>query len=83
MLLGSTDGSIDAKSFLSAHEAKDRLRFLTCGSVDDGKSNLSGVCSMIQATSTMTSGQLLSAKAHASATLAITSTSLAGRWPGG
>lgn len=32
--------NIDA--FLNAHEKKDLLRFLTCGSVDDGKSTLIG-----------------------------------------
>ena len=30
------------EDFLSRHEAKDLLRFITCGSVDDGKSTLIG-----------------------------------------
>ncbi len=33
---------IDIKSYLDAHEKKSLLRFLTCGSVDDGKSTLIG-----------------------------------------
>jgi bifunctional enzyme CysN/CysC len=32
----------DIESYLKAHEAKSLLRFLTCGSVDDGKSTLIG-----------------------------------------
>ena len=32
----------DIKSYLGRHESKDLLRFLTCGSVDDGKSTLIG-----------------------------------------
>ncbi len=32
----------DILSYLEQHENKDLLRFLTCGSVDDGKSNLIG-----------------------------------------
>jgi len=32
----------DIMSYLDAHENKDMLRFLTCGSVDDGKSTLIG-----------------------------------------
>ena len=32
----------DITSYLSRHESKDLLRFLTCGSVDDGKSTLIG-----------------------------------------
>ncbi|MEJ2384305.1 MAG: adenylyl-sulfate kinase [Xanthomonadales bacterium] len=32
----------DIKSYLKRHETKDLLRFLTCGSVDDGKSTLIG-----------------------------------------
>ncbi|MGN0861369.1 MAG: sulfate adenylyltransferase subunit 1, partial [Candidatus Spyradosoma sp.] len=32
----------DVKEYLDAHEKKDLLRFLTCGSVDDGKSTLIG-----------------------------------------
>ncbi|MEM7068052.1 MAG: sulfate adenylyltransferase subunit CysN [Pseudomonadota bacterium] len=33
---------IDINAYLEAQEAKDRLRFITCGSVDDGKSTLLG-----------------------------------------
>ena len=32
----------DILSYLEQHEQKDMLRFLTCGSVDDGKSTLIG-----------------------------------------
>ncbi|SDL67836.1 adenylylsulfate kinase [Modicisalibacter muralis] len=32
----------DIESYLQAHEQKDLLRFITCGSVDDGKSTLIG-----------------------------------------
>jgi sulfate adenylyltransferase subunit 1 len=32
----------DIESYLKEHEHKDMLRFLTCGSVDDGKSTLIG-----------------------------------------
>ncbi|MDX6767807.1 MAG: sulfate adenylyltransferase subunit CysN [Candidatus Methylacidiphilales bacterium] len=32
----------DIKAYLKLHEEKDLLRFLTCGSVDDGKSTLIG-----------------------------------------
>jgi len=32
----------DIKAYLDQHERKDLLRFLTCGSVDDGKSTLIG-----------------------------------------
>jgi sulfate adenylyltransferase subunit 1 len=34
--------STDIKKYLSLHENKDMLRFLTCGNVDDGKSTLIG-----------------------------------------
>ena len=34
--------SSDLKAFLDAQEKKSLLRFLTCGSVDDGKSTLIG-----------------------------------------
>jgi len=30
------------EDYLKSHENKDMLRFLTCGSVDDGKSTLIG-----------------------------------------
>ncbi len=33
---------IDIEAFLKAQDAKDQLRFITCGSVDDGKSTLLG-----------------------------------------
>lgn len=33
---------MDIEAFLDQHEKKDLLRFLTCGSVDDGKSTLIG-----------------------------------------
>ena len=33
---------VDIASYLKQHEAKPRLRFITCGSVDDGKSTLIG-----------------------------------------
>ncbi len=32
----------DIKSYLAAHESKPLLRFITCGSVDDGKSTMIG-----------------------------------------
>ena len=32
----------DIESYLAAHERKTMLRFITCGSVDDGKSTLIG-----------------------------------------
>jgi bifunctional enzyme CysN/CysC len=34
--------SSDIESYLRSHERKDLLRFITCGSVDDGKSTLIG-----------------------------------------
>jgi len=34
--------SVDIEQYLKEHENKDMLRFLTCGSVDDGKSTLIG-----------------------------------------
>ncbi len=34
--------SADIAAYLARHEAKPRLRFITCGSVDDGKSTLIG-----------------------------------------
>jgi len=33
---------MNIKEYLKKHENKDMLRFLTCGSVDDGKSTLIG-----------------------------------------
>ena len=38
----TTKPEIDIPSFLAAQDAKDQLRFITCGSVDDGKSTLLG-----------------------------------------
>ena len=35
-------GASDIAAYLKRHEAKPRLRFITCGSVDDGKSTLIG-----------------------------------------
>ena len=32
----------DIRGYLEAHENKSLLRFITCGSVDDGKSTLIG-----------------------------------------
>lgn len=32
----------DIEGYLRQHEVKDLLRFITCGSVDDGKSTLIG-----------------------------------------
>jgi GTPase len=34
--------SSDVGAWLAGHEAKEMLRFITCGSVDDGKSTLIG-----------------------------------------
>ena len=34
--------ALDIETYLKEHENKDMLRFLTCGSVDDGKSTLIG-----------------------------------------
>ena len=36
------DTIVDIENYLKEHENKDMLRFLTCGSVDDGKSTLIG-----------------------------------------
>ncbi len=36
------EGTQTVEEFLAAHNSKDLLRFLTCGSVDDGKSTLIG-----------------------------------------
>ncbi len=38
----STKIATDIEAYLKEHENKDMLRFLTCGSVDDGKSTLIG-----------------------------------------
>lgn len=38
----STQGSLGIDAFLRREEEKDLLRFITCGSVDDGKSTLIG-----------------------------------------
>src|SRR5690242_21739358 len=39
---GQQAPATDLKAFLEAQEKKSLLRFLTCGSVDDGKSTLIG-----------------------------------------
>jgi bifunctional enzyme CysN/CysC len=39
---GSQSISTDIDGYLEAQEDKDLLRFITCGSVDDGKSTLIG-----------------------------------------
>ena len=36
------NADLDITAFLAAQDAKDQLRFITCGSVDDGKSTLLG-----------------------------------------
>src|SRR5581483_7783726 len=41
-LMSAPDKIDDLKSYLAAQEQKSLLRFLTCGSVDDGKSTLIG-----------------------------------------
>src|SRR5690606_35942420 len=38
----ATESSVDIEAYLRQHEVKDQLRFITCGSVDDGKSTLIG-----------------------------------------
>ncbi|WP_416896880.1 MAG: sulfate adenylyltransferase subunit CysN [Minwuia sp.] len=40
--MADTTPPIDIDAFLAAQDAKDQLRFITCGSVDDGKSTLLG-----------------------------------------
>jgi sulfate adenylyltransferase subunit 1 len=40
--MNNTDVNTDITQYLEQHEKKDLLRFLTCGSVDDGKSTLIG-----------------------------------------
>jgi len=42
MSLESSNQDVDIIKYLKVHENKDMLRFLTCGSVDDGKSTLIG-----------------------------------------
>ena len=42
MSLENNKISTDIEAYLKEHENKDMLRFLTCGSVDDGKSTLIG-----------------------------------------
>ncbi len=39
------DPADDIVAYLKQHEHKELLRFITCGSVDDGKSTLIGRCS--------------------------------------
>jgi bifunctional enzyme CysN/CysC len=41
-LAGNNLAATDIEAYLSAHERKSLLRFITCGSVDDGKSTLIG-----------------------------------------
>lgn len=41
-MLRRPDRSSTVESYLRAQENKDLLRFITCGSVDDGKSTLIG-----------------------------------------
>ncbi|HEX8080700.1 MAG TPA: sulfate adenylyltransferase subunit CysN [Jatrophihabitans sp.] len=41
-MTGITEPITDIESYLDAHERKSLLRFITCGSVDDGKSTLIG-----------------------------------------
>ena len=38
----ATGADTDIEAYLAAQDAKDQLRFITCGSVDDGKSTLLG-----------------------------------------
>ncbi len=38
----------DIDAYLDRHQHKSLLRFITCGSVDDGKSTLIGRCSTIR-----------------------------------
>ena len=43
MALRGTEGAAtDIEAYLDAHQRKELLRFITCGSVDDGKSTLIG-----------------------------------------
>jgi bifunctional enzyme CysN/CysC len=42
MRLGPAPAAADIESYLRSQERKDLLRFITCGSVDDGKSTLIG-----------------------------------------
>ncbi len=37
----------DIDAYLAQHERKELLRFITCGSVDDGKSTLIGLLSAV------------------------------------
>ena len=38
----ASDARAQVAAYLQQHETKDLLRFITCGSVDDGKSTLIG-----------------------------------------
>jgi len=40
--------ALDIESYLKEHENKDMLRFLTCGSVDDGMPHRARVRNMAQ-----------------------------------
>ena len=42
MALAHDSAAADIEAYLEAHKAKSLLRFITCGSVDDGKSTLIG-----------------------------------------
>jgi len=41
-MISATESALDLHEYLRMHETKDLLRFITCGSVDDGKSTLIG-----------------------------------------
>ena len=41
-MISATETALDLHEYLRMHETKDLLRFITCGSVDDGKSTLIG-----------------------------------------
>ncbi len=42
MTVRASEAASDIETYLRSHERKDLLRFITCGSVDDGKSTLIG-----------------------------------------
>ena len=68
------DSRLDIKAFLDKDEQKDLLRFLTAGSVDDGKSTLSDVCCSIVRNCMKTSWMRWSATANVWVMPATTST---------
>ncbi|MBS0211966.1 MAG: sulfate adenylyltransferase subunit CysN [Proteobacteria bacterium] len=41
-MIPASEAALDLHDYLRMHETKDLLRFITCGSVDDGKSTLIG-----------------------------------------